>query len=184
MTAPPDPSPRLRTTWTHEGFTCEVDGSGSVGPMLLLLGIPAVAVAAALVVPAPATVLAVPMALPVAYFASTRWAAATLRPIEVGVERGRLRWQSGWQATVEIDLAEVFDVRVRRWGLALVTEDGVRRLFSPSRVEDLDWLATRLREAAWTARDIATELQDPAMQRQRTALDALRAADPEPPTPR
>ncbi|MEO0606195.1 MAG: hypothetical protein AAF211_32500 [Myxococcota bacterium] len=149
--------------------------------MLLLLSIPAVAVAAAIGVPAPATVLAVPVSFPVAYFASTRWAAATLRPVEVAVQRGRLRWKSGWQATVEIDLAGVWDVRVRRWGLAVLTEDGVRRLFSPSRVDDLDWLATRLREAAWTARDVAAELEDPAMQRQRAALDALRAPEREPP---
>jgi len=175
MTSPPDPSRRLRTTWTHDGFSCEVDGAGSVGPMALLLAVPGLALALAAVVRTPLTVLMVFAAFVAAYLLATRWATATLRPIRVRVRRDRLAWSSGWQPTEEIDLAEVWDVRVRVWGLRVAAGERLVRLFSPSPSDDLAWLADRIREAAATARDVADEHDRPVARRQRAALDALRS---------
>jgi len=178
MAALPDPSPRLRVTWTHDGFACQLDGSGSVGPLAVLLGLPGLALAAAIALPSPPTLALLLLSLPAAYFVSTTWAQATLDPIEVTLRRGQLTWKSGWQPTVALDLAAVHTVRVRAWGLVLWRDHAEPlRLFSPSRSTDLTWLAEQIQRAAHTARDVVDELDGPEQRARRAALDALRSPE-------
>lgn len=178
MASYPEPSSRLRVEWAHDGLSCELDGAGSVGPVLLLLGLPGLALATTVALPSELTVLLMLLSLPAAYFLSTRWAQATLDPIEITVRRDRLTWKSGWQPTVTLDLAAVHAVRARPWGLLVWREDHEPlRLFSPSRRRDLLWIADRIHEAAVTAREVVDDLERPEARARRAALDALRSPE-------
>lgn len=177
MNRPSDPPPRLRVSWSHDGLSCELDGTGSVGPMLVLMGLPLAMMGLFAAVPAPLTAGMLTLSFPAAYFLSATWAEATLDPIKVTLRRNGLTWKSGWQPLVTLDLARVVAVRVRPWGLVVFGGETPLRLFSPSRSRELQWLADQIEAAAQTAREAERELDTPEQRARRAALDQLRTPE-------
>lgn len=174
MAQSPDPSSRLQVTFTHDGFTCDVPGSGAIGPLVLLVGGPGLAVLLMAAIASPWLWLLAIWGAVMSLVVSVAWADASLRPSRLVVHRDRLQWKAPAERDVEIGLAGVRSVRPRIWGLRVQSDGGVIRLFSPTDRGDLAWIAAYIEQAAQRTRASNAEFDTDEVRARQRAVEALR----------